>query len=233
MNNLKALLNKDTETKATERAFYIQNGYFETWAQEYRNDADRGLKSYLTAAKWDLYQSGALNREKAVEIATKRMKKELDKNQAAKLEKLETVENTAAAQYITINVEFKRSKTWGYNPFAEVYAAGVYNGHASGCGYDKESAAVAEALNSAPEVLRVLYDLKENGLEKGLSDESKTACTGHDNRSIIGYGAGYDVLPRFEGGVGVECFLAIFKKAGYKVDTFRGKYENQYRISRG
>lgn len=51
-----------------------------------------------------------------------------------------------------INVDWHRSRMWGSNPRAEVWAnlAGIRgdytNGTVSGCGYDKESAAVDLAL---------------------------------------------------------------------------------------
>ena len=103
-------------------------------------------------------------------------------------------------------------------------------GYASGCGYDKESSAVAEALNKNNSFLKVLYTLKENALEAGASDHSKTACTGVDNRNIIGYGSGYSVLPYFEGGVGVNCYWDILKKAGFEISCHYTRSSNTYVI---
>lgn len=57
---------------------------------------------------------------------------------------------------ISIAVEYKRSRTWGWNPAATVTASldGVRTdtttGTASGCGYDKLSAAVCEAFSENP-----------------------------------------------------------------------------------
>lgn len=57
---------------------------------------------------------------------------------------------------ISIAVEYKRSRTWGWNPTATVTASldGVRTdtttGMASGCGYDKLSAAVCEAFSENP-----------------------------------------------------------------------------------
>lgn len=57
---------------------------------------------------------------------------------------------------ISIAVEYKRSRTWGWNPTAMVTASldGVRTdtttGTASGCGYDKLSAAVCGAFSRNP-----------------------------------------------------------------------------------
>ena len=57
---------------------------------------------------------------------------------------------------ISINIEYKRNRTWGWNPTATVTAslAGVRTdtttGTASGWGYDKLSAAVCRAFSENP-----------------------------------------------------------------------------------
>ncbi len=57
---------------------------------------------------------------------------------------------------ISINIEYKRNRTWGWNPTATVTAVldGVRTdtttGTASGWGYDKLSAAVCEAFSENP-----------------------------------------------------------------------------------
>lgn len=57
---------------------------------------------------------------------------------------------------ISINIEYKRNRMWGWNPTAMVTASldGVRTdttiGKASGCGYDKLSAAVCEAFSENP-----------------------------------------------------------------------------------
>ncbi len=57
---------------------------------------------------------------------------------------------------ISINIEYKRSRMWGWNPTAMVTASldGVRTdttkGMASGCGYDKLSAAVCYAFRENP-----------------------------------------------------------------------------------
>lgn len=57
---------------------------------------------------------------------------------------------------ISINIEYKRNRTWGWNPTATVTASldGVRTdtttGTASGCGYDKLSAAACRAFRENP-----------------------------------------------------------------------------------
>ena len=57
---------------------------------------------------------------------------------------------------ISINIEYKRNRTWGWNPTATVTASldGVRTdtttGTASGTGYDKLSAAVCYAFSENP-----------------------------------------------------------------------------------
>lgn len=224
---------EDHEKRTADTAFYIENGYFPTWAEEHRTDPDRGLKANSTETRWKQYQDGTISREKAVELATKRATKEIEKNTAAKLAQLDRVANAPDLTFISVSVEWVRSRAWGYNPHVEVRTnTGTYTGMASGCGYDKESAAIAEAFNKCDSILKALYKLKEDGLRAGKTDASKTAGSGVDNRSICGYGSGYSVLPYFEGGVGASCFWSILKYCGYKTSAHHTNHSDFYIIEK-
>lgn len=228
---IKAVL-EDREAQRQRNEFFIIHGYYESWSKEQQNESDNGLKRYSTARRWEQYQAGEIDRAKACEFAIKTMNKEIEKEIEKKLAHLEAVANAPEVDYIKVNVKYRRS-TWGYNPAVEVITngeSGIFTGYASGWGYDKESAAVADAFNKSLGILKVLYTLKEKALEAGESDESKTTCTGHDNRNCVGYGAGYGVLPYFEGGVGVSCFWSILKKAGFDTFCKYEKHENFYSI---
>lgn len=226
-------ITEEAEKLTADTAFYIENGYFPTWAEEHRTDPDRGLKANSTATRWEQYQAGTISREKAVELATKRATKDINKKTAAKLAQLERVANAANLTFISISVDWVRSKTWGYNPRVEVRTnTGTYYGTASGCGYDKESTAIADAFNRCDSILKALYQLKENGLRAGKTDTSRTACTGVDNRNICGYGSGYSVLPYFESGVGASCFWSILKDCGYKTSGHHTKHSDFYNIEK-
>ena len=226
-------ITEEAEKNTADTVFYIENGYFPTWAEEHRTDPGRGLKANSTETRWKQYQAGTISREKAVELATKRATKEIEKKTAAKLAKLDRVANAPDLTFISVSVDWVRSRTWGYNPHVEVRTnTGTYYGTASGCGYDKESAAIADAFNKCDSILKALYQLKENGLRAGKTDASKTACTGVDNRNICGYGSGYSVLPYFEGGVGASCFWSILKDCGYKTSGHHTKHSDFYSVEK-
>lgn len=215
--NLRKAIVAETAAKLENSRFYIENGYCPTWAEEHRADRDRGLREHSTAKKREAYKAGTLTREKAVELAVKRGTRQIMAWREKQLEKLRTAAAAPDLVDIDISVEWKRSRTWGANPTADIRTVdGWFSGHASGCGYDKQSAAVAEALNQSPAVLKVLYKLAEKALQEDKAPKR------FDNGVIswgdlLGYGSGYSVLPYFEGGVGVSCFWAIFKNAGYEV----------------
>ncbi len=219
------------ERQKTENAFYIENGFCESWADEHKTPSDEGIRRYSTETRWNQYKSGVISREKAVNYAIARNNKAIDKKTAKTLERVEKIENAPDLRFISLDVVYNRSSVWGWNPTAYARTNNADTvGSASGCGYDKESAAVASAFNGNCSILKVLYSLKEKALANGESDYSKTSCTHVDNRNIIGYGAGYSILPYFEGGVGINCFISILEKAGYKTRANYGKHENFYSI---
>ena len=110
---------------------------------------------------------------------------------------------------IQVVVEWKKS-TYGKNPTARItvnFENGVRNsfvsGSIGGCGYDKECTAIAECFNQCNELLRILYNVKENYVDS-------------NSHELLGYGSGYGLLPYFEGGVGFSCLERILEKFGYK-----------------
>lgn len=230
---LKNEVRKDTEKRKAEARFYIEHGYCEKWAEEHKKDADpdSGARRYCTDTRWEQYKSGKITREKFIDLTIRRMEKQLDAEGKKQIERIAVAEAAPELDFINVNITWRRSRTWGNNPTAYVYTNnGSTTGSASGCGYDKESAAVAEAFNRDPSIMRALYQIKEDGLRAGLTSDSPRTCTGHDNRTICGYGAGYTVLPYFEGGVGVSCFWSILEKAGYKTRGQHGKTEDFYNV---
>lgn len=104
----------------------------------------------------------------------------------------------------TVVVEWKRSKMWGHNPHVtlKVPGDGQYTAYASGCGYDKESTAVAEALNKSRAVRKILYRAKA------------FAPVEDSNEKIFGYGI-RGVLPSFSGGVGMSSLKGALARVGY------------------
>lgn len=215
--NLRKALEAEKARKEETARFYIQNGYYPTWSAEHRNNPDEGIKRWSTPAKWEAYKTGRIDRERAIACATARAIRDINKSFVARFEKLETVAAAPTLEFITANMEWKRSRYWGNCPSvaAVTNEAETYFGRAGGCGYDKASSALAAAFNQSPAILKALYSAAENALAAGLSfKHTSSDCVTW--RDILGYGSGYDILPYFEGGVGVSCFETIFAKCGYQ-----------------
>lgn len=184
----------------------------------YDNNRDAILLHYLTEKEAAKYQAKQITRAEAIKKATNRRTRQIEKNTAADLAKLDAAENSTAPKYIKICVEF--SKNW--NAFAEVRTDCEYaTGSACGFGYDKESSAISEAFGKIPAIMRILYDAEEERL-KGIKTRKQTR---HD---VIGYGSGYGALPYFEGGTGIECFAHILEKCGYKYTQISGRHINTF-----
>jgi len=157
------------------------------------------------------------------------LKKRLELRTSKKLESLEKQlsfnDNLQEIESLTINVEWKKSSMWGMNPTAEAYINGigrVSSGSIGGCGYDKQSTAVANVLNQAPQFKKIMCELKNK-----LSNCKK------QNRELFGYGSGYGIIPSFEGGVGVNCYDRIFNSIGYEFKTVSsGKNFDVYQINK-
>lgn len=118
----------------------------------------------------------------------------------------EAAHNEPLPIYIVLDVEWKRSAIWGYNPSVNMQwrdAEGHWHflekaGSASGCGYDKHSAAVASALNRFK---NLRYSIRKRDFRKAPYGIHK--CD-------FGYSA-------FEGGVGMECYPKIFQWLGFEM----------------
>lgn len=118
---------------------------------------------------------------------------------------------------IVIAIEWKKSRTWGNNPHCEVKVfynnngIETFTGSASGYGYDKRSAATAQAFNKC-ELLKALLYKAEN---KRLKDKN-----GVTRRDFLGYGSGYGSLPYFEGGVGFRSHETILNNLNFKTSLY-------------
>lgn len=126
---------------------------------------------------------------------------------------------------ITISVEWVKNRIWGLCPQATARVCYVDNtcdtftsSRITGCGYDKESTAIAQTFNQCTELLNLLYAIKD------MQPTDK-------NHAIFGYGSGYGLLPAFESGVGVDCYKAIFEKLGYSFAAVsHGKTFDVYKV---
>lgn len=173
-------------------------------------------RSYLTR-----HQQETKTPTEKREIIKTKLLKERAKKWEETVAKLERIAAAPEVESITINVEWRNNKTWGSNPTASatIRTATGYeytnSRSISGCGYDKHSAATAEAFNKSDAVLKILYAVWENALKTNKAAEM---------RQILGYGSGYGAQPYFEGGVGISSHRGIFKACGYAwEDSASGK----------
>ena len=112
---------------------------------------------------------------------------------------------------IRVDEEWKKSRTWGPCPTVEVWMGGEYaKGHASGCGYDKESAAAAMACNEIIDSVRILSTC-------AYIDMLESKVTGDKSRTY-GYNFGIYGIS-FEGGVGYNCHKNIICRAGFELTS--------------
>ena len=138
-------------------------------------------------------------------------------------------------EQIRIDVNWKKNHTWGANPNAEVWTSEYLgeSGSVGGCGYDKESTAIARPFNRSKQMAKIAIiakyldtkykdvDWKEK-YEKGIYTYSNGVLFSifHDNGIY------------WEGGVGASSFMNCIKTAGYKMDAeFHPKHGDYYSLS--
>lgn len=173
-----------------------------------------------TQTRWEQYQQKRITYPELVEYTSKRIRRKYEKMLQSELELLEQIAQVKTPYEITIYVNWVKNPYWGNNPHAEVRDdRRKYFGSASGCGYDKQTAAIAEAANQSLQILKILCDKKEIELQKGGTET---------NRNIIGYGSGNSAIPKLEGGVGISSFRTIFENCGYKWDDYSGEKYDMY-----
>lgn len=170
--------------------------------------ADWCAADYLTPKTVEALKACDPDEHIPAEISAK-MKAKAARIEAAlmnkRLEKVAAAEAVELPDGVSISIEWKKSRTWGTNPPATVYAAfTVTKGSASGGGYDKESAAIAAAFNDNPEVMAIIYTAVETGVKPGYSVLDSVG------------------LPFFDGGCGVECFYKVFANCGYQFKRIPG-----------
>lgn len=153
--------------------------------------------------------------------AERREARKAEKKRLLRLEHIAAIKAQKPVKSMTINIEWKKSRMWGFNPSATArikHHDGSYSNigpfTCSGCGYDKESTVIAEAFNAA-----LGYKLFKRF--KGEAPYGVYYYGGKTNEK------GW--LPMFNGGVGTSCYYDIsdfiggtFKKiaSGNSFDAF-------------
>ena len=147
--------------------------------------------------------------------AEKTAKAELRKQQreeAKRQTKIDAIKAQPPLESLTITIEWKKSRVWGYNPHATGEAITTderrHTGTAtaSGCGYCKRSTVIADLFN---QFLR--YKLFDPQVLKGLEVKKPYGI------SLPPLNAKW--LPYFEGGIGEGCYLQISEAIGGKWET--------------
>ena len=181
---------------------------------------DRRLRDYSTATRWDQYTSGKITRDECVAFAKKRDDKRIDRNAAEDIEELRAIEKMDDVTFINISIEWHRSSVWDWNPTAECFVStgthgDYYVGRASGCGYDKESASVASALNQSRAIRKMLIT--------ALLRDGKLPYGTHT----------WNGITKLDGGVGMSSFRSVFEACGLKqVSSHHGKHFDAYTFER-
>lgn len=205
--------------------------------KENKKELKKAISNLNKAKKEDFanlwYYSEKLTKRQKEKL-TKNEQKEIIKNKIIKeyntrlnknLKRIDTIEKANNnIESITINVDWVKNRTWGYNPHATIYTnnGDITEGRASGCGYDKESTAIAEALNKNNDILKLLY----------IAKNKKMTAKKTNSHDLLGYGSGYGVLPYFEGGVGTSSLLSIFRKLGYSIREHHTEKSDFYTITK-
>lgn len=184
-------------TKIIE-AIKAEAEHAKTATANYINADENNMKRESTATRWKQYKRGEISREKCAEYATERAARRIEKETAAAIDRAEKISNAPAVEGITIYINWTRS-SGTMNPHAEIKVytdRGTFTarGSAYGGNYNKESAAIAEALNEIDAALKIIYDQRENDI------------------NIYGTSL-YNAAPKYEGGTGVNQLEKILKES--------------------
>ncbi len=129
------------------------------------------------------------------------------KETAKKLAKIDAQKMQRPVKEITISIEWKKSRMWGYNPIAEaivIFQDGsrerstTYT--ASGCGYDKESTVIGQAFNDY-----MLYKLWNIPFEN-IANSRPTKV---ENPAPYGIHAYSEDSRSYGQGIGANCYYKI------------------------
>lgn len=136
--------------------------------------------------------------------------------------RLEAADNAPKLLEINISVHWAKSRTWGSNPTAEVWVCfsdeknGTRSAHgmdrASGCGYDKRSAAVSGALHLGVKKGDDSYERESKALGRAAIDRFVIE---HGEELWKEYAIDRTPFPHLTfGGKGMSCFTRLFRRIG-------------------
>lgn len=217
----------------------LQEAYNEQIIAAMHVDRD-GHYKYLTDLQEQRVKSGKFGIKHYAKNIVKKVNKGYNANRIIRLNKVMGTENTV--KRVQLVTEWTRGGVYGAQAqtTADYYLRDA-NGNpeykeitgdkTGGCGYDKYSTALADALNSCDELMRDIYI----ATEKALQTADKNSDMYGDGRHLLGYGLSYHKgnLPYFDGGVGASCFWGVLAKVGYKLTAnYETKTSNVVTLSK-
>lgn len=162
---------------------------------------------------------------KRIKLTPEEKAARLEQRRAARAEEKEAgrilaEKNLPEVRSITISIEWRKSRTWGSNPYAtaEVRFKALEGGcfrrfdgfTCSGCGYEKTSTVIADIFNRF-----LIYKLWRKTVE-----ECKRQDYDWEKKGGAPYGISANEKYRsFAGGIGAECYDAISKFIGGGMGT--------------
>ena len=143
------------------------------------------------------------NRYKSEGLTDRRIKNRLKKD----IESEDMERNQKHVKEMTITIEWKKSKYYGYCPSASVdvyYKDGTYKHdsgyYAGGCGYDKESTVISEIFSNF--LIYKLWDMEDDLEKQGQAP----------------YGIYFGDYPCYSYGIGTDCYYKISEFIGGKLE---------------
>jgi len=149
-----------------------------------------------------------------------------DRRAARKLEaeqsRIQAEKSQRPVKFLTITIEWKKSRMWGNNPHAEAqveYWPIAGQDHfdrrggftCGGCGYNKESTVIAEIFNHY-----MKYKLWSLNINREKNNNGGNIFEIHKNKIPYGISCHFENNPYFAGGVGESCYRDICEFVGGK-----------------
>lgn len=224
---------------------YIKNLYEEnlkedkTFILEYYRDGCyccgaglEGVKYYLKKCRYKTINKrtfGALKDNEKETYILKHIEKESASKCAETLEKIDDILSAADFKELEIKTDWVKSKAWGSNPHAAAWCLSgdgweQSHGSASGCGYDKISAAYNECLKEFKSLKKLFYKT----LLKKWDGVSKI---GRDNPLPYGIYLYKSGLAFALNGCGLSSVINALEWCGLKVETIGGDWWDYLRAT--
>ena len=180
------------------------------------------IKDRIT--KKELKELSNKSYEQIIKANTEKVIESYKKTLVQTKSKIEKICIANIPNFISVSVEWYKSRTWGANPQAEVRTGENYyiSRKVGGCGYDKESTATADCFNRDLGLLKIAL------ISLYKKDHSKKYLGSGCGATIDLWGVS------FSSGVGFNCHESIITNSGYYKVTARnsGKTFNAYNFEK-